>query len=153
MCQTNKWLIYNNNVASKWRIDKIIWNKEAFFLRDTARLPSSTSQLVLFHHHFWEGGGSSSVSISGEFSSLSTSRGWGVLFHLHFWGVLFHVHFKGSFFHVYFWGGSHVTYPIMLLYTTIEHPSTSWAKFTWDPPPPRVEQTDKHEWKHYLPTH
>ena len=30
--------------------------------------------------------------------------------------------------------GSQVTYPIMLLYTTIECPSASWAKFTWDPP-------------------
>ena len=28
--------------------------------------------------------------------------------------------------------GSHVTYPIMLLYTTIECPSASWTKFTWD---------------------
>ena len=29
-------------------------------------------------------------------------------------------------------GGSHVTYPIMLLYTTIECPSASWVKFTWE---------------------
>ena len=40
----------------------------------------------------------------------------------------------------YFWGGSHVTYPIMLLYTTIECPSASWAKFTWDPPPPELDR-------------
>ena len=32
-----------------------------------------------------------------------------------------------------------MTYPIMLLYTAIECPSASWAKFTWDPP----EQTDR----------
>ena len=31
-------------------------------------------------------------------------------------------------------GVSHVTYPIMLLYTTIEFLSASWAKFTWGPP-------------------
>ena len=31
-------------------------------------------------------------------------------------------------------GGSHVTYPIMLLYTTTDCPSSSWAKFTWDHP-------------------
>ena len=30
--------------------------------------------------------------------------------------------------------GAHVTYPIMLLYTTIECPSASWAKFTSAPP-------------------
>ena len=54
-------------------------------------------------------------------------------------------------------GVSHVTYPIMLLYTTKECPSASWAKFTWDPPPPPQSWmdrlTDKHDWKHYLPAH
>ena len=39
-------------------------------------------------------------------------------------------------------GGSHATYPIMLLYTAIECPSGSWAKFTWNLPP-GVEQTDR----------
>ena len=115
-------------------------NKEAFFLRHTARLPSSTSQLVLFHHLF-------------------CIHFQGVLLYVHFQGVLFHVHFQGGplpcpllggyssmstsggvLFHVHS-GGSHGTYPIMLLYTTIECPSASWAKFTWDPL--GVEQTDR----------
>ena len=39
--------------------------------------------------------------------------------------------------------GSYVTYPIMLLYTAIECPSASWAKFTWDPPPELDRQTDR----------
>ena len=42
-------------------------------------------------------------------------------------------------------GGSHVTYPIMFLYTAIECPSASWAKFTWVAPPPELDRlTDKH---------
>ena len=135
-------------------------NKEALFLRHTARLPSSTSQLVLFHHlfciHLGGGGVSTSVFTSGGVHFCVYF--WGVHFRVHFWeGVHFHVHFQGSIsgggstslftsgegvqfcvhfwvvhFHVHFWG-SHVTYPIMLLYTTIECPSASWAKFTWDP--------------------
>ena len=123
-------------------------NKEAFFSKAYCPLASSTSQLVLFHHHFrGEGpllcpllggplpcplleGGSSSVSTSGGSSSMST---FGVV-------VLFPCTLLGRFlFHVHFWG-SHVTYPIMLLYTAVEFPSASWAKFKWDPP--RVEQTD-----------
>ena len=54
-------------------------NKEAFFLRHTAHLPSSTSQLVLFHHP--------SASTSSCFLGGSTS-----MFTL---GVHFHVHFQG----------------------------------------------------------
>ena len=62
-------------------------------------------------------------------------------------GVHFHVHFQGSTSvftsggstSMFTSGGSHVTYPIMLLYTAIECPSASWAKFTWDPPPPNKE--------------
>ena len=49
-------------------------------------------------------------------------------------------------------GGPHMTYPIMLLYTAIECPSTSWAKFTWDLPP-RVEQTDRQTRVKTLPSH
>ena len=52
-------------------------NKEAFFLRHTACLPSSTSQLVLFHHlfciHFW--GGPLLCSLLGGSTSMFTSRG------------------------------------------------------------------------------
>ena len=110
-------------------------------------LASSTSQLVLFHHHFWGGGplpcpllggglfhvhcwggGSSSMSISGGSSSMSTS-----------WWVLFCVHFQGGSSSVSTSGGSHVTYPIMLLYITVECSSASWAKFTWNLPPPPPE--------------
>ena len=67
-------------------------NKKAFFLRQTARLPSTTSQLV------WSGpcpgqgplpppllGRSSSTTTSGGSSSTTTSGG--VLFHHHFQGV------------------------------------------------------------------
>ena len=36
-----------------------------------------------------------------------------------------------------------MTYPIILLYTAIECPSASWAKFTWDPPPELDRQTDR----------
>ena len=98
---------------------------------------------VLFHYHFGggplppttSGGGPLPPPLLGGGGGGSSSYHFqGVLFHYHFWGgggVLFHHHF----------GGSHVTYPIMLLYTTIECPSASWAKFTWDPP--RVGQTDR----------
>ena len=92
------------------------------------------------------------------------------MFGLSWGGVHFCVHFRGSTsmftsggplpwslpggpLHVHFWGVSHVTYPIMLLYTAIECPSASWAKFTWDPPPPELNRlTNKQLWKHYLPT-
>ena len=57
-------------------------------------------------------GRSTSVTTSGGSTSMFTSG-----------GVHFHVHFQG---------GSHVNYPIMLLYTAIECPSASWTKFTWD---------------------
>ena len=111
-----------------------ISNKEAFFLRHTARLPSSTSQLVLFHHLF-----------------CIHFLGGGVHFHVHFWGgVYFHVHFWGGplpcsllggstsmftsggplpcsllgvHFCVHFWG-SHVTYPIMHLILPLCSPDT-----------------------------
>ena len=49
--------------------------------------------------------------------------------------------------------GSHVTYPIMLLYTTIECPSTSWVKFTLTSPPPPVEETDRQTLVKTLPSH
>ena len=110
---------------------------------------------VLFCLHFLVGGG------GGE--SSSAHHFWGVLFHNHFWGgVLFHHHFWGVLFHYHIQGGggssstitsrgSRVTYPIMLLYTTIECPSASQAKFTWDPPPTRKDWlTDKYDWKHYI---
>ena len=46
-----------------------LMNKEAFFLRHTARLPSSNSQLVLFHHlfciHFLGEGGPLLCSLLG----------------------------------------------------------------------------------------
>ena len=118
-------------------------NKEAFFLRHTTRLPSSTSQLVLFHHlfciHFW--GGSTSVFTSRGSTSVFTSRG--VHFCVHFWGSTSMFTSGGVHFHVHFWGGpllcsllggSHVTYPIMLLYAAIECPSASWANSHGTPP-------------------
>ena len=125
-------------------------NRKAFFLRHTARLPSSTSQLVwslhlgvssstttfgggggvLFHYHF-QGGSSSTTTSRG---SSSTNSSGGVLFHYHFWGVPFHYHFQVGSSSTTTSEGSPVTYPIMLLYNAIEHPSASWAKFTWDPP-------------------
>ena len=87
----------------KWNVIQQI-NKEAFH---TARLPSSTSQLVLFHHlfciHFWGGGSTSVITSGGGSTSMFTSRGGplpcsllGVHFHVHFWGVHFHVHFWGG---------------------------------------------------------
>ena len=99
---------------------------------------------VLFNHHFqgflfchhFQGDGEDPLllPLEGGTSSTTTSR-----------GGLFHHHFGGD--------GSHVTYPIMLLFTTIEFSSASWAKFTC-PPPDKVGQkdwlTDKHVWKHYL---
>ena len=75
---------------------------------------------VLFHYHF-----------QGGSSSATTSR-----------GPLLLPLLGGPLLPPLPGGGSHVTYPIMLLYTAIEHPSASWAKFT-SPPPPRVEQTDR----------
>ena len=139
-------------------------NKEAFFLRHTAHLPSSTSQLVLFHHlfciHFW--GGSTSVfpsvgihfhvhlwggpllcSLTGGSTSVFTSGG--VHFCVHFWWGPLPCSLLGGPLPCSLLGGSHVTYLIMLLYTTIECPSTSWAKFTWDPLPELNRLTDKHE--------
>ena len=54
-------------------------------------------------------------------------------------------------------GGSHVTYPIMHLMLPVCCPDTNWwlwldaaAYILLGPPSPRVEQTDKHVWKHYL---
>ena len=76
---------------------EIIINKKAFFLRHTAQLSSSTSQLVwpgpclvgggvLFHYHFW-----------GVVLFHYHLQGGGVLFHHHFQGeVLFHHHFQGG---------------------------------------------------------
>ena len=101
---------------------------------------------VLFHHHFWGGGGPLPPLLEG-----------GLLFHYHFWGVpvsslrhsLSNSGGGGE-------GGSHVTYPIMLLYTAIECPSVSWAKFTWGPPPPlppSLTDWKTNVWKHYLPAH
>ena len=84
-----------------------------------------------FHVHFWGGGG--------------------VHFHAHFWGVHFNVHFWGGPLMCSLLGGSHVIYPIMLLYTTIEYPSASRAKFTWDPP--RVGETDRQTRLKTLPSH
>ena len=145
-------------------------NKEDFFLRHTARLPSSTFQLVLFHHlfciHFLGGegpfpcsllggGGPLLCSLLGGSTSMFTSRqggplpcslpegstsmltSGGPLPCLLLGGALpcslpGWVRWSTSMFTS---GGSHVTYPILLLYTTIECPSASWAKFTWDPPP------------------
>ena len=78
-------------------------NKKAFFLRHTACLPSSTSQLV------WSGpclGGPlptwvcSSTTTSGVGGLLPLPLWGGNLFHHHFWGVPFHYHF---------WGGSSST--------------------------------------------
>ena len=86
---------------------------------------------ILFHVHFWGEGGSSSTSTSG--------------------GVLFRVHFQGGSSSASTSGGSHVTYPIILLYTAIECPSASWAKFICDPP--RVEQTDRQTRVKTLPSH
>ena len=107
-----------------WDFILATWTtRKPFFLRHTARLPSSTSQLVLFHHlfciHFWggstsmfTGGGPLPCSLLGGSTSMFTSRG--VHFHVHFGGVHFHVHFWGGVhFHVHFWGDP--TYPIMLL--------------------------------------
>ena len=73
---------------------------------------------------FSSGGGPLPCSLLGGSTSVFTSRG------------------STS---VFISSGSHVTYPIMLLYTTIECPSASWAKFTSDPPP-GVEQTDRQTW-------
>ena len=122
-------------------------NKKAFFLRHAARLPSSTSQLV------WSG----------------PWLGGGVLFHYHFRGVLFHHHFQGVLFHYHFWGlggssstttsggggplppplpgGSSSTttsggFPCDLSHNA---PSASWAKFTWDHPPPNQSWTNMTE--------
>ena len=62
-------------------------NKKAFFLRHATRLPSSTSQLVLFYHLF-------SIHFLG--GPLHVGEG-GVHFHVHFSrGVHFHVHFCGG---------------------------------------------------------
>ena len=121
-------------------------------LRHTAHLPSSTSQLVLFHHlfciHFW-GGGQLPCSLPGGPTSVFTSGG-GVHFRVHFWegstsmftsGV--GVHFWGVHFCVHFGGGVHVTYPIMLLYTAIEFLSASWVKFTCPPPQEFNRLTDR----------
>ena len=100
---------------------------------------------ILFHYHFW-GGVLFHYYFQGGPLPLPLL---GVLFHHHFWGgVLFHYHFLGGPLPLPLLGGSHVTYPIMLLYTAIECPSASWAKFTWDPPPPPPELdrlTDKHD--------
>ena len=93
---------------------------------------------VHFHVHFW-GGGSTSMLILGG-GPLPCSLLGGVHFCVHFWGgVHFYVHFWGGSLLCSLLGGSHMTYPIMLLYTAIECPSASWAKFTWDPPPPHKE--------------
>ena len=145
-------------------------NKEAFYLRHTARLPSSTSQLVLFHHlfciHFWGvggplpcsllggGGGPLPCSLPVGSTSVFTSGGRGIHFHVQFWGggstsmftswgVHFCVHFQGGSTSMFTSRGSDVTYPIMLLYTTIDCPSASWAKFTWPPPPKLNRLTDR----------
>ena len=107
---------------------------------------------VFFHHHFQ--GGSSSTTTPGRVlfchhlwvgvSSTTTSRG--VLFCLHFWGGPLPLPLLRGPLLPPLLGGSHVTYPIMLLYTAIEHPGALWAKFTWDPPPPTPNRlTDKHD--------
>ena len=80
----------------------------------------------------WGGGVPQLVYLGGGYPSWSIQG-----------GVHFCVHFWGESTSVFTSGGSHVTYPIMLLYTTIECPSASWAKFTWDPLPQRVGQTDR----------
>ena len=79
----------------KWAKNPEIPNQqESLFCKDTARLPSITSQLVwsgpclgggvLFHYHFWWGGPLPPRFLGGS-SSTTTSRG--VLFHHHFlWG-------------------------------------------------------------------
>ena len=96
-------------------------------------------QGVLFHYHFWgssstttSGGGFSSTATSGGSSSTTTSGGplqlplpGGHLPPPLLW--------RGPLLPPLL-GRSHVTYPIMLLYTAIGCPSASWAKFTWDPP-------------------
>ena len=91
-------------------------NKEAFFLRHTACLPSSTSQLVLFHHlfciHFW--GGPLLCSLLGGSTSMFTSRGDPLPCSI-----------LGGPLLCTLLGGSHVTHPIMLLHTAIECPSAS----------------------------
>ena len=118
---------------------KFIITKTAFQSKAHHPLADRKSQLV---HQGGTPAGPSGGTPAGQ------SRGW-VHFCVHFQGVHFHVHFWGAF-SVHFQGGpllcftsgrvhfcvylSHVTYPIMLLYTTIECPSASWAKFTWNPP-------------------
>ena len=119
-------------------------HKEAFFLE----------VFVLFHHlfciHFLGGpllcslpGGSTSVFTSGGSTSMFTSGGGPLPCSL-----------LGSstsmFTSVFTSGGSHVTYPIMLLYTAIECPSASWAKFTWDTP--AVGQIDRQTLVKTLPS-
>ena len=110
-------------------------NKEAFFLKHTAHLPSSTSQLVLFHHLFcihFQGdplphpllGGPLPCPLLGGSSSVSTFGGCPLL-----GGPLLCPLLGGP-----LPGGSHVTYPIMLLYTAIEHPQCIMGKIHMGPP-------------------
>ena len=147
----------------------MLWkNKKAFFLRHTTCLPSSTSQLV------WSGpclGGSSSTTTSGGdplppplpggSSSTTTSRGSssttttlggplppplpgdplpllllrGVLFHHHFWGV-----------------PCGLSHNALIYYYRM--PQCIMGKIHMGPPPPELDRlTDKHVWKHYLPTY
>ena len=121
--------------------------KKPFFLRHTACLPSSTSQLVLFHHlfyiHFWGGGGPLSCSLLG--GPLLCSLLGGPLPCSLLGGPLLcslpggstSIFTSGGSTSMFTSGGSHVTYPIMLLYTAIECPSASWANSHGSPPPPR----------------
>ena len=158
-------------------------DKEGFFLRHTAHLPSSTSQLVLFHHlfciHIW---GSTSMFTSGGPPPCSLLGGshfcvhfWGVHFHIHFWGgstfmftsrgVHFHVHmftsggspllvhFQGVHFHVHFWGVPCDLSHNALIYC-YRTPQCIIGKIHMGPPQSWTDWlTDKHNWKHYLPTY
>ena len=90
----------------------------------------------------WGGGGSTSMLTSGGSTSMFISGGSTSMF----------TSSGGVHFHVHFWGGPHVTYPIMFLYITIECPSASRAKFTWDPPPLGIEQTERQTLVKTLPS-
>ena len=156
--------------AKLWNKTKHTPKKKAFFLTHTAHLSNSASQLVLFHHlfcicfwgvHFrvhsrW---GPFPCSLLGEYTSMFTSREGGPLPCLLLGGSTSVLTSggggstsvftsRGVHFCIYF-QGSHVTYPIILLYTAIG--MLSWAKFTWDPP--QVRQTDRQTQLKTLPSH